>query len=92
MVQFSSVIEQGREEPPNGCRNHRAGWETVQGAGGQGGHDVRAADGEDTISGKLSVETLSDMGTEVTALEGTLSKVRQVKQGMMSVSLGEGGS
>ena len=30
------------------------------------------------------METLSDMDAEVTALEGTLSTVRQVKAGMMS--------
>jgi type I restriction enzyme, S subunit len=30
------------------------------------------------------VETLSDMDAEIAALEGRLSKVRQVKQGMMS--------
>ena len=29
-------------------------------------------------------ETLSDMDAEVAALEGKLSKARQVKQGMMS--------
>jgi hypothetical protein len=68
----------------------------VHGAGGQGGDDVRVADpankrsgagGEDTISGKWIVETLSDMDAEVTALEGKLSAVREVKQGMMSVLL-----
>ena len=31
--------------------------ETVQGAAGQAGHDVRVADGENKISGKLRVET-----------------------------------
>jgi len=30
-------------------RNHRAGRETVQGTAGQGGDDVRAADGEDQV-------------------------------------------
>jgi type I restriction enzyme S subunit len=33
------------------------------------------------------VETVSDMDAEIAALEGKLSKARQVKQGMMSVSL-----
>jgi len=33
------------------------------------------------------VETLSDMDTEITALEEKLSRRRQVKQGMMSVLL-----
>ena len=32
-------------------------------------------------------ETLSDMDAEVAALEGKLSKAREVKQGMMSVLL-----
>ena len=40
--------------------------------------------GEDTISGKLKVETVSDMDGEVTALGGTLSMAREVKAGMMS--------
>ena len=34
-----------------------------------------------------AAETLSDMDAEITALEGKLSKARQVKQGMMSVLL-----
>jgi len=33
------------------------------------------------------VETLSDMDAEITALEATLSKAREVKAGMMSVLL-----
>jgi len=33
------------------------------------------------------VETLSDIDAQVTALEGKLSKARQVKAGMMSVLL-----
>jgi len=32
---------------------------------------------------RVIAETLSDMDAEVTALEGKLSKARQVKQGMM---------
>ena len=82
--------------------SHRARSETVQGAGGQGGHDVRVADGEGEISGEWKVnsgkleratqdhvitEILSDMGAEITALEEKLSKARQVKQGMMSMLL-----
>ena len=41
----------------HGCQSHRARRETVQGAAGQAGHDVHVADGEDTISGKLKVES-----------------------------------
>ena len=33
----------------HGCRNRRAGRETVQGAAGQAGHDVRVADGEGEV-------------------------------------------
>ena len=33
------------------------------------------------------METLSDMDAEISALEGKLSKARQVKAGMMSVLL-----
>ena len=36
---------------------------------------------------KWIVQTLSDMDTEIVALEGKLSKARQVKAGMMSVLL-----
>jgi hypothetical protein len=44
--------------------------------------------GENTIGGKLKVESLNDMDAEITALEGKLSKAREVKQGgMMSVLL-----
>jgi len=38
-------VESGNPER-HGCRSHRAGGETVQGAAGQAGHDVRAADGK----------------------------------------------
>jgi len=39
-----------RGEPErHGCRNRRARREAVHGAGGQGGHDVRAADGEGEV-------------------------------------------
>jgi type I restriction enzyme S subunit len=34
-----------------------------------------------------ATETLSDMDAEIAALEGKLSKARQVKQGMMFVLL-----
>ena len=34
-----------------------------------------------------SAEILSDMDTEIAALEGNLSKAREVKAGMMSVLL-----
>ena len=44
-------------------------------------------DGEGEIGGKLKVESLNDMDAEVTALEGKLSKAREIKQGMMSVLL-----
>ena len=37
--------------------SHRARSETVQGAGGQGGHDVRVADGEGEVGGKCIVES-----------------------------------
>jgi hypothetical protein len=67
--------------------NRRRRRETVQGAAGQGGDDVRVADGEDTINGKLKVEILSDMDAEIAALEEKMSKARQVKAGMMSVLL-----
>ena len=40
-----------------GRRNHRAGRETVQGAAGQGGDDVRVADGEGEVGGKCIVES-----------------------------------
>ena len=70
------------EAERHGWRNHRAGRETVQGAGGQGGDDVRVADGENTISGKWVVDSgKCDMDAEVTALEGKLSKAREVKAG-----------
>ena len=36
----------------HGCRNHRAGRETVQGAAGQGGDDVRVADGDGEVGVK----------------------------------------
>jgi len=36
---------------------------------------------------RVITETLSDMDAEIAALEGELSKARQVKQGMMSVLL-----
>jgi hypothetical protein len=61
------------------CRTLGAGSETVRGAGGQGGDDVRVAEWEDTISGKLRV-----MDAEIFVLEGKLSKARDVKAGMMS--------
>jgi type I restriction enzyme, S subunit len=35
----------------------------------------------------LKAETLSDIYAEITALEGKLSKAREVKQGMMSMLL-----
>ena len=38
-------------------RNRRTQRETVHGAGGQAGHDVRVADREDQVSGKLRVES-----------------------------------
>jgi hypothetical protein len=68
--------------------------ELLKRAGGQGGNDVRVADRENTISGKLKVESAkwkvgspSDMDAEISALEGKLSKAREVKAGMMSVLL-----
>ena len=33
----------------HGRRNHHPRWETGQGAAGQGGDEVRAADGEDQV-------------------------------------------
>ena len=39
------------------CPSHRARRETVQGAAGQGGHDVRVADGAGEVGGKLRVES-----------------------------------
>jgi hypothetical protein len=72
MVQFTSVIEQGREEPPNAAYNGSWGCPTLP---------------EQTAIAKI----LSDMDAEISALEGKLSKRRQVKAGMMSVLLsGEG--
>jgi len=68
-------------------RNRRARSETVQGAGGQGGDDVRVAEWEDTISGDLKVETVSYMDAEIATLEAKLSREREVKAGMMSVLL-----
>jgi hypothetical protein len=41
-------VESGNPER-HGRRNHRAGRETVHGAGGQGGDDVRVADGEGEV-------------------------------------------
>ena len=53
--------------------------------GGQAGDDVRAADGEGEVDGKWVVDSGKyGMAGDVTALEGTLSKARQVKAGMMS--------
>jgi hypothetical protein len=51
------------------------------------GDDVRVAEWQNTISGKLRVETLSDMDAEIFAQEGKLSTVREVKARMMSVLL-----
>jgi len=68
--------------------------ETVQGAAGQGGDDVRVADGEGEVggewkvnSGKLKRATQNRVIAEIAALEGKLSKAREVKAGMMSVLL-----
>jgi hypothetical protein len=53
----------------HGWRSHRAGRDTVHGVGGQAGHDVRAADGKNSLSGKWEVESgKCDMDAEVTAL------------------------
>ena len=65
----------GKRVKARSARNLRARRETVQGAAGQGGDDVRVADGEGEVGGKLKVEILSDMGAEITALEAKLSKV-----------------
>ena len=71
----------------DGYRKHHARSETVHGAGGQGGDDVRVVEWQNTVSGKLKVKALNDMDGEVTALEATLSTAREVKAGMMSVLL-----
>ena len=44
-----SSSQSGKSWYRHGCRNLRAGRETVQGAAGQGGDDVRAADGEGEV-------------------------------------------
>ena len=41
-------MESGNSER-HGCRSHRAGRETVQGAAGQTGHDVHVADGKGEV-------------------------------------------
>ena len=38
-----------------GRRNHRAGRETVQGAAGQGGDDVRVADGQGEVDVRCKI-------------------------------------
>ena len=68
-----------RNPERHGCRNLRPRSETVQGAAGQGGHDVRVADGEGEVGVNILAEILSDMDAEITAFEGKLSRARQVK-------------
>ena len=43
----------------HGCRNRHARRETVQGAGGQAGYDVRVADGEGEVGVKLLTQLIS---------------------------------
>ena len=42
----------------HGCRNRRARRKTVQGAGGQAGHDVRVADGEGEVGVSMRQEVV----------------------------------
>ena len=46
---FAQENHHRRNPERHGCRNRRAGRETVQGAAGQAGHDVRVADREGEV-------------------------------------------
>ena len=47
-----------RNPERHGCRNRRAGRETVQGAAGQAGHDAGVVDGEGEVGVSIRQEVV----------------------------------